>query len=218
MMQSLQECVQFLDQVGMATVLPGKQALLPCLLWQAQGHRGAFSGEDAAFHNIWTWKDELPAQRLAFAGRLLGHQVLLVHVRLLPALLGYRGRLDVAELYAAGELSRDAFRLWQRLGQVGAPQGRKELRMGLGLGDKKGAGLFDRACRDLERLLVLTRAGSAPQAQGWDSNAYALVDGHFPGLAPLPRKESAEQLTEALLRAAPQATPLQLKRWLAGLG
>ena len=217
-MVTVEECEQFLDRVGLATVLPGKQALLPCLLWEAQGHRGDFSGDDPAFQNIWTWKDELPARRSAFAGRLLGHQVVLVHARLLPALLGYRGRLDVEELYHDGELSRPAFLLWQKLSQASGPVGRKELRQALGLDHKQGASSFDRACRDLERLLVLTRAGSAPCAQGWDSNAYTLVDRHFPGVVPLARAESARQLQETFQTAAPQASPAQIKRWLGVLG
>ncbi|MBT9584597.1 hypothetical protein IV102_14730 [bacterium] len=217
-MKTLEECQQFLDRVGIATVLPGKLALFPCLLWQAQGHRGPFTGADVAFHNIWTWKDELPARRLAFAGRLLGDQVLLVHTRLLPALLGYRGRLDVADLYADGELSRHAFRLWEILQKGPRPVGRKELRLALGLTDKGGSAHFDRACRDLERLLLITRAGSAPQGSGWDSNAYALLDRHFDGIEPLPRKSSAALVKEALCEAAPQASSLHLQRWMARLG
>ena len=217
-MKTLEECEQFLDRVGMATVLPGKRALFPCLLWQAQGHKGPFSGADVAFHNIWTWKDELPARRFAFAGRLLGDQVLLVHTRLLPALLGYRGRLDVAELYADGELSRDAFRLWETLQKAPSPVGRKELRLALGLTDKRGAAHFDRACRDLERLLLITRAGSAALASGWDSNAYVLLERHFDKIEPVPHKCGAALVREALLAAAPQASSLHLQRWMARLG
>jgi hypothetical protein len=218
MMKTIQECAQFLEEVGMATVLPGKRALFPCLLWQAQGHRGAFSGDDPAFHNIWKWKDQLPARGLAWAGRLLDQQVLLIHVRLLPILLGYRGPLDAAELYEDGQLDRNAWRLWEVLSQSKKPMGRQELRDTLGLNDKKAASTFDRACRDLERLLVLTRAGSARRANGWDSNAYALVDRHFATLKALPRFEAAPRLRDALQQAAPTATPTQLRRWLSHLG
>ena len=61
---------------------------------------------------------------------------------------------------------------------------RKQLQAGagalaLGLTDKRGAAHFDRACRDLERLLLITRAGSAALASGWDSNAYVLLERHF---------------------------------------
>ncbi len=69
-MKTLADCEKFIDKVGMATVLPGKSPFT-CLLWEAQGHQGSFSGDDPAFQNIWNWKDELPGKKLAFAGRLL---------------------------------------------------------------------------------------------------------------------------------------------------
>lgn len=216
-MKTIEECERFLAEVGLATVLPGKAALLPCLLWAAQGHRGPFSGADAAFHNIWNWKDELPARRLAWAGRLLGSQVVLVHVGLLPALLGARGPLEVEELYEEGGLSAPAFQLWRHLSSCSGAVGRKDLRNALNLGHKAGAATFDRACRDLERLLVLTRSGSAPQAQGWDSNSYALVERHFPDLTPLPHASARVRLREALEKAAPEASKAQVQRWLGQL-
>ena len=214
-MTTLEDCEKFLARVGMATVLPGKAALLPCLLWEAQGHRGPFSGGDPAFQNIWAWKDELPARRLAWAGRLLGSQVTLVHGSLLPALLGARGPVEVEELYQDGALSAPAFQLWRPLSHCREAMGHKQLRAAVNLDHKAGAATFDRACRDLERLLVLTRSGSAPQAQGWDSNSYALVEQHFSDLTPLPHAPARLRVREALEKAAPQASPAQVQRWLA---
>ena len=211
-MKTLQECEQFLAQVGMATVLPGKAGLLPCLLWEAQGHRGPFSGADQAFHNIWTWKDELPQKRLAWAGRLLGTQVLLVHASLLPALLGARGPLEVQELYEEGGLSQPAYRIWKALQSAPGALSRADLKAGT------SASEFDKACRDLERLLVLTRSGSVARAQGWDSNSYALVERHFPAITPLTHAAARQKVRKALERAAPEASAAQLRRWLAAIG
>ncbi len=195
----------------MATVLPGKAGLLPCLLWEAQGHRGAFSGADQAFHNIWTWKDELPQKGLAWAGRLLGTQVLLVHPRLLPALLGARGPLDVQELYEEGALSQPAYRIWKALRSAPGALSRAELKAGM------AAQEFDKACRDLERLLVLTRSGSVARERGWDSNSYALVERHFPKITPLAHGQARQCVREALQRAAPGASEAQLGRWLKAI-
>lgn len=211
-MKNLKQCEQFLARVGMATVLPGKAGLLPCLLWEAQGHRGPFSGADAAFHNIWNWKDQLPEQRLAWAGRLLGGQVLLLHVSLLPAFLGARGGLDVQELYEDGGLSQNAYRLWKGLRAAAGALSRADLRAGL------AAAEFDKACRDLERLLVLTRSGSVAQAQGWNSNSYALVERHFENVAPLPHATAREKVRTAFQQAAPEASESQLRRWMKSIG
>ncbi len=216
-MKTLSDCEKFIDRVGMATVLPGKSSFA-CLLWEAQGHQGSFSGGDVAFQNIWNWKDELPAQKMAFAGRLLGEQVLLVHRRLIPALLGLRGPVDLEFMYEDGLLQRDAFRLWQVLRDAQKPLGRKELRRVLGLSDKSGASAFDKACRELESRLVVTRSGSAAMASGWDSNAYTLLERHFIDLSPLARKESLPIVEQALRQAAPAATGAQLQRWLKRLG
>jgi hypothetical protein len=215
--QSLSECEAYLKKVGLATVLPGKQALLPCLLWAAQGHQGPFRGDDPAFQNTWTWKDQLPEQKLAWAGRLWGHQVCLVHLDLLPLALGARGPLEPEELYQEGLLDRSAWQLHQLLEGQSQARGRKWLRQQLGWTDKAGATQFEKACLALERKLLLTRAGSCPTASGWESNSYRLVSQHFEGLEPLPHRQARQQFGAALEKAAPQASPDQLKKWLNAL-
>ncbi len=208
------ECEAWLASVGMATVLPGKAALWPCMLWEAQGHRGPFSGWDEAFQNVWTWKDELPAKGRAWAGHLLGSQVMLVHVSLLPVFLGARGPLEVEELYEEGGLSQPAVRIYRHLLGVSAAVGRAELRAALGL----SAPVFDKACRDLERLLVLTRCGTVTEGPGWGANAYALVERHFAEISPLGHGPARLALAETLRRVAPEATEVQLRRWSRALG
>lgn len=208
------ECEAWLDSVGMATVLPGKAALWPCMMWEAQGHRGPFSGWDEAFQQVWTWKDELPAQGRAWAGHLLGSQVMLVHIRLLPVFLGARGPLEVEELYEEGGLSQPAHRLYRYLLAAPGAVGRAQLRAVLGL----SAPVFDKACRDLERLLVLTRCGTVSDGPGWGANAYALVDRHFAGVSPLPHGPARVALRETLQKAAPEANEVQLRRWSRALG
>lgn len=214
---TLEECANYLEQVGLATVLPSKAGLLPCLLWKVQGFEGPISGDEPGFFRTWRWKDELPGQGLAWAGRWLGHQVILMHRRLLPIALGARGRLEPADLYADGLLSRPGWQLFSLLSQQKEARGRKWLRQQLGWGDKAGAPVFDKACLELERRLLITRAGSSPQAQGWDSNAYRCLSTHFPNLEPLPHREALAQLEKALQEAAPKASPTQIKRWLKAL-
>lgn len=208
------ECEGWLATVGMATVLPGKAALWPCMLWEAQGHRGPFSGWDEAFQNVWNWKDELPARGRAWAGHLLGSQVMLVHVNLLPVFLGARGPLEVEELYEEGGLSQPAVQVYRYLSKAAGAVGRAQLRAALGL----SAPIFDKACRDLERLLVITRCGTVTEGPGWGANAYALVDRHFAGATSMPHREARVMLRETLQRTAPEAKEAQLRRWCRDLG
>lgn len=210
-MDSLEECEQFLARVGMVSVFAWKSGYFSSLL-EAAG--GKLESNDPGFQRIWRWKDELPARRVAWAGRLLGQQVLLVHHSLLSALLGWRGQLDLRELYADGKVGQPAMRLYEMLENSSHPLGRRRLRQSL----QFTAPVFERACRDLERLLVVTRAQSDPQPQGWDSNSYALVAHHFPEVKPLPRARAASCLREAFARAAPRATRTQIERWMKSIG
>ncbi|MBN9419453.1 hypothetical protein ABS71_21880 [bacterium SCN 62-11] len=207
------ECEKWLKSVGLCTVLPGKTGLWPCLLWAVQGHQGPFSGWDVGFQNAWAWKDQLPAEGRAWAGHLLGSQVMLVHASLLPVFLGARGALEVEELYEDGGLSQTAYRVYQHLRSASAEVGRAQLRKALGLKPSE----FDKACRDLERLLVITRCGAVSEGPGWGSNSYALVERHFAGISPMAFGAARSALGEILRKAAPEATDAQRKRWMKSL-
>lgn len=217
-MKTIEECEALLERVGLATILPAKDALLPCLLWEARGHRDRREVWDDAFERVWTWKDDLPARRTAWLGRLFGDRVVLLHRRLLAPFVEWRGRPRVEELYQAGLLTREAFRVWSALDKASEPLGRAPLRRASGLASREDAGRFDRACRDLERRLLLTRAGRAPVSSGWDSNSYALVERWFPEEWKDSHGWSAsgaeEAVREALRVAAPEATARQVARWM----
>lgn len=217
-MNTIEECEALLDRVGLATILPSKDALLPCLLWEARGDRNRREVWDEAMDRVWTWKDDLPAARAAFLGRLFGDRVVLLHRRLLPPFLAWRGRPRAAQVYAEGALTREAFRVWTAVEQTDEPLGRAPLRRASGLSSREDASRFDRACRDLERRLLLTRAGRSAVSSGWDANAYALVERWFPKEWEASRDWSQAQagpaVKAALQHAAPQATPRQIDRWM----
>lgn len=220
-MKTIDECEAFLERLGLATILPGKSAVLPCLLWEARGNRERLRVWDEAIERVWTWKDDLPARRTAWLGRLFGDQVVLLHHRLLAPFLEWRGRPEAEELYQEGLLTREAFRVWSALQKASEPLGRAPLRRASGLASSEDAGRFDRACRDLESRLLLTRAGRAPVASGWDSNSYALVERWFPEEWRDSHHWSAssaeETVRKALQSAAPEATDRQLGRWMRGI-
>lgn len=202
-MKTIEECERYLAEVGLATVLPARNQVLPCLLWAARGHEGP-AVYDRHFERIWLWKDELPARRSALAGRLFGNQVCLLHRDLAPAFTSWRrAPASVAEvrgLYRDGLLSQEAKRLVEALADTDE-LGRRALRRAVGLAGKADKSRFERACRELERRLILTRAGRASDGPGWDSCTYALVLRRFPDLPRLRPYEAEEEVHSALLRA-----------------
>lgn len=222
-MRTYEECEAFLARVGMATVLPSKDGLLPCLLWEARGRRGPAEEWDEAFDNIWRWKDDLTGARTAFGGRLFGDRVILLHRGLLAPFLRWRGMpgTDVEDLYREGLLTREARRVAAVLEAASGALARATLRHEAGMAGKAGASRFERACRDLERRLFLTRAGRAATSTGWDSNAHALVRDWFPEEVAEARRwpadEAADAVREALRTAAPEATERDLARWMRAL-
>lgn len=217
-MKTLEECEALLEKVGLATILPAKDALFPCLLWEARGDRHRREVWDDAMERVWTWKDDLPAQRKAWLGRLFGDRVVLLHHRLLEPFLAWRGRPKVGELYREGLLTHEASRVWSAVEKAEDPLGRGPLRRAAGLSSREDASRFDRACRELERRLLLTRAGRSAVASGWDANSYAPVERWFPqqweGSRSWPQSEAAEAVREALERAAPEATEKAVARWM----
>lgn len=217
-METIADCESYLRQVGIATILPSKDALLPCLLWEARGDRERREVWDQAMDRVWTWKDDLPAERTAWLGRLMGDRVVLLHRRLLAPFIAWRGRPDVEGLYAEGLLSREAYRVWRAVEQAEEPLGRTPLRRLSGLSAREDASRFDRACRDLERRLLLTRAGRSPVASGWDANSYATVERWFPeeweASGNWDASAAVAAVKEALQAAAPDATARQMARWM----
>lgn len=218
---TIQECEAYLEDVGLATILPAKDALLPCLLWQARGDRERREVWDDALDRAWRWKDDLPAAKKAWLGRLFGDRVVLLHRRLLPAFLAWRGRPNVRTLYQDGQLSREAFTVWSSVEGADEPMGRAELRRAAGLAAREHASRFDRACRDLEKRLLLTRAGRSAVASGWDANSYMPVQDWFAdewkAAQSLDPDEAGEVVREALEQAAPDASARQLARWMRPL-
>src|SRR5437763_15322322 len=92
--RTLEAAAQFVDRVGLALVFPKRDVPLPSLFeavagpgpvhWAEERDDGkmAFTPE---MELVWSWKDDLPARRLACAGKHLRGWPALVSPRLLPA-------------------------------------------------------------------------------------------------------------------------------------
>jgi hypothetical protein len=224
--RTVEQAAAWLEDVGLALLYPNADYVLPSL-WEAVAGRvpvdwavrdddGKFLSFTPEMERVWSWKDELPAGKLACIGLHLARTSALVSPALVGSLYALTGRdgtpadfraagLDEAEL-AVAEAALDARR----------PLTRRELRLLIGA-DKRTT---DRAVNALQRKLVLTNAGRTPGDSGWSSTLHDLFARRWRAkLRRLPARERAVlRLSEAVLRgaddvsAADLAAALRLRR------
>lgn len=169
-LRSVRAAAKWLDDVGVAALLPGADLVLPSL-WEAiAGTREVTWGTERPdgkltftpeMDRCWQWKDELPAQGHALVGKHLGRWAALVAPRL------------ISEVWTVAAERRDALTDLHRAivdavrenGACTVPQLR-----GLVPGaDKKHV-------EQLQRALVLTNSHLVERPQGWPAIAVDLVD------------------------------------------
>ncbi len=176
---------------------------------------GKFVSFTPDFDRLWRWKDELPAERLACAGRHACRPVALVAPALVAALYALTGRAgrpdDFRDLDDLSPVERDVAEVVLECG----PCGRPELGRLLGSAEKKRVGA---AVEALERRLVLTYAGAVQQRHGWPAVGLDLLPRRWAErLAVLPAAEEArETLAGAVLGAAGEVSAADLAaalRW-----
>jgi len=169
-MKTVRTAAKWLDGVGIAALLPGADLVLPSL-WEAiTGTRAVEWGvrrADGKFEftpemaRCWEWKDELPAKRLALAGKHFGTWAALVAPRLIPH--AWTAAADRRE--ALGGIQREIVEAVREHGALTMPQ----LRTLVPGAEKKHV-------PPLQRALVLTNSHLVEQAQGWAAIAVDLVE------------------------------------------
>ena len=169
---SLEAAAAFVDRVGIAVAWGKSDLVLPSLWqgiagpdadWAIRDESGKAIEFSPGFRRLWRWKDELPEQRLACAGRHFGSAALLIAPRLLGAAYALTGRSGAPEDFRGDELEP----LEREVAEAvfdNEPLTGPEIRRLLGTTDRKAV---DRAVARLQRRFVLTNAGAAEQAQGW---------------------------------------------------
>jgi DNA glycosylase AlkZ-like len=170
------------------------------------GKAVAFTKE---FDRLWHWKDDLPARRLACAGRHLARDAAaLISRKLVPAvyaLTGRDGRVDDFRELELTPLEREAAEAVLEAGPLSAP----ELRRLLATDDKKGV---DKAVKRLQRELVLTNAGVTEHDAGWPAVRQDVFARRWRArLKRLPAEEAARRaLARAVLAAAGEVSEADL--------
>jgi chromosome segregation and condensation protein ScpB len=196
---SLKEAAAFVDQVGVAVPWGKADLVLPSLWqgiagpdadWAIRDETGAAIEFSPKFRRLWRWKDELPEQRLACAGKHFGSGALLIAPRLLAAAYSLTGRSGEVDDFRVDELET----LETEVAEIvleNEPLTGPEIRRLLGATDRKPV---DRAVARLQRRLVLTNAGAAEQAQGWRAIRQDILARRWQkSLTRLPKKDEARR-------------------------
>jgi hypothetical protein len=210
-LRSLEQVRAWIDDVGIALLFPNGDYVLPSLWeavagspevdWSIRDHEGKYVAFTPNMRKVWSWKDELPAGRLACVGLHVARTSSLVAPRLVAALYAStaeaRVGIDGLELEIA-----------QAAESLGRPAGRRELRLLVGA-EKRHA---DRAINALQRKLVLTNAGLTDEGSGWASTLHDLFTRRWKAkLRRLPDREDAlDALAAAILRGGGEVSAADL--------
>jgi hypothetical protein len=207
--------------VGFCSTFYGFADGVPCL-WEAVAGRAAprwprHSHHDAAIGLTWRLKDELPAARHVYYGKILRGRPCLVALDVFPAFYalirgGQRAR-DYRMEYAAGRLTLNARRIMDAL-VAEHPQYTRGLRANCFMLEARQTRDFERAMAELQQGLwiVKTEERYEPSfSYRWDVLETWLPDAVAAGRR-LTRAGAARSLVERYLRAAIFTRPGVLRR------
>ncbi|HEY3542245.1 MAG TPA: crosslink repair DNA glycosylase YcaQ family protein [Gaiellaceae bacterium] len=170
MIRSVRAAANWLDEVGVAALLPGADLVLPSLWEQVAGTREVtwvmersdgkltFTPE---MDRCWQWKDELPAQGLALVGKHFGRWAALVA----PRLISEAWTAAAERREGLTDVQREIVEALREHGACTTP----ELRALVPAAEKKHV-------EQLQRALVVTNSHLVEQEQGWPAIAVDLVD------------------------------------------
>ena len=213
----MEAAAAFVDQVGIAVAWGKADLVLPSLWheiagpdadWAIRDETGKSIAFSPEFERLWRWKDELPEQRLACAGRHFSDAALLIAPRLVGAAYALTGRSGTVEDFREEELEALEGEVAEAVFENEPLTGR-ELRRVLATNERKAV---DRAVRRLQRRLVLTNAGAVEQDQGWRAIRQALLARRWgKALRRLPSQEEARrELALAVLAGADEVSAADL--------
>jgi hypothetical protein len=173
--------LDFINQSGFCTAFTAGLGV-PCLREAIAGEREPVLPEhiqhDYAIGKTWELKDQLPAKRLVYYGKVIGGRPGFIALELLPAFL----RLRVApggyrSLYARGQLSRCAMLVMETLGKRGAAETRT-LKLSSGFVRPRQRAEFDRAMKELQEKFLAMKVEERydPFTYVWDTLEHRWAD------------------------------------------
>jgi hypothetical protein len=213
----------WVDRVGLAMLFPTDDLVLPSLWeavsgrqdveWSVRDDEGRFVEFTPEMARVWSWKDDLPEQKVVCAGKHLGGRVSLVSLDLLPALYGLTGRTGRPDDFRDEELSpveRDVAEAVLDSGPVSSA----ELPSLAGHERKR----VSAAAARLQKRLVVTAAGRQEHEQGWPSVVFDILPrryGERLGKLPDPA-EARTTLAETILRSAGEVSAADVAAVIGG--
>jgi hypothetical protein len=204
--RTLEEAAAFVDDVGLALLLPKADVVLPSLWEQVNGSPerswavrepdGTFVRWSEEMGFLWGAKDDLPAAGLVCVGKHLARVVACVAPRLVPALVAANGAAPEGTALQVAETVREA-------GPLTGP----ELREATGLAKKD----VDKAIATLHHGVVLTSSHLVEQDGPWGALAHDLVERKWPLPEHLPSREDARrELARLVLERTGELTAADL--------
>jgi hypothetical protein len=204
--RTLEQAAAFVDDVGLALLLPKADVVLPSLWEQVSGSverswairepDGTFVRWSEEMSFLWGAKDDLPAAGLVCVGKHLAKVATCVAPRLVPTLVAANGAEPDGTALEVAEAIREA-------GPLTGPQ----LREATGLGKKE----VDKAVASLHHTLVLTNSHLVEQDGPWGALAHELVERKWPLPAKLhSREEARRELAQLVLERAGELTAADL--------
>ena len=220
-MRGAKTALAFVQDVGFCSTFYRFADGVPCL-WEAVAGRQAprwprHSHHDAGVGLTWQLKDDLPAARSVYYGKILRGRPCLVALDLFPAfyalIRGAQRARDYRMEYEAGRLSLSARRIMDAL-SVAHPQYTRGLRASCFMLEAKQTREFERAMAEVQQGLwvVKTEERYEPSfSYRWD-----LLEAWLPATVAAGRRRSraaaAARVVERYVRAAVFTRPAVLRR------
>jgi Winged helix DNA-binding domain len=156
---------------------------------------------------VWSWKDDLPEQRLVCAGKHLGGRASLVSLALLPALYALTGRNGKPSDFEDEELSPIEHDVAAALLENG-PTSSAELPHLAGHERKRAHAAAER----LQKRLIVTAAGRQERDRGWPAVVLDILPRRYrEHLRKLPKADAARtDLAATVLRSAGEISAADL--------
>jgi len=219
--QTEEEALHFLNEVGLSLLFSAKEIELPSL-W------GALCGEDRpvpAQHDdpelgmAWQWKDTLPVAGKVLYGKFLRKRPVFISLDLAPyfyALSPNYGNPaeDYQQDYLDGRLSVEDKQVYEVLLDQGAlPTSR--LRREAALGGKSNASRFERALTELQMDLRITKVAISDANRWGYCYVYDLLPRHFAEVVrraeTITGRQAREMILLRYLQTVVAATPQQVR-------
>jgi hypothetical protein len=213
-----EEALAFVDEVGFCHFWPNKGAELPNLFHAIAGRVRSVprQHDDPDMQKCWRWKDDALGKTQWYYGKLLRKRATLVSLDLLPTFYACSENLgsldDYLDEYRAGLMTAEAKWIYEALLEHG-PLHTIQLRRKAGLSSGKAKSRFDRGLVELQAGLKVIPVGVARAGRWRYAFTYDILQRHYPELPELARDiKRSEARRRLVLRyldnvvAADQAT------------